>query len=303
MKPKIFIGSSVEGLDVAYAIQEELDYYSEPTVWTQGVFNPSTITIDELNRILQNTEYAVFVFTPDDISIIREQKLKVVRDNIIFEIGLFIGKLGRKNVFFVIPKNEKDFHLPTDLIGITPGKYDNNRSDNNLNAALGPFCNQIRKQISKVPKQDRKLIKEVNFNSSFSWKLNHWRSNNCKIENQKLILSGETVENKHDEEGSHINFKDIFELGSEYEIECLVSSDMNSNCLFSFWCHDNAKGVKKGQKETSRFKTEFITPSASGEIIKEKFKAKFNKDLRIHLQYKAGKGRIIVEKVQIFKLI
>lgn len=37
-KPKLFIGSSVEGLPVVRAIKAELDYHMEVTVWSQKVF-------------------------------------------------------------------------------------------------------------------------------------------------------------------------------------------------------------------------------------------------------------------------
>ncbi|MFS1985957.1 hypothetical protein BCU00_019600 [Vibrio breoganii] len=40
--------------------------------------------------------------------------------------------------------------MPTDLLGITPGVYDDQRSDNNLQAALGPFCYQVRKQLKQI---------------------------------------------------------------------------------------------------------------------------------------------------------
>jgi hypothetical protein len=148
MKPRVFIGSSTERLDIAYLIQENLEHDAQTTVWTQGIFKLSTNTLDSLIKSLDNFDFAIFVFHPDDITQIRSVTLETVRDNLIFELGLFIGKLGKEKVFFVIPRNIINLHLPTDLLGIVPGTYDNERADQNIQASLGPFCNQIR-QILK----------------------------------------------------------------------------------------------------------------------------------------------------------
>jgi hypothetical protein len=40
--------------------------------------------------------------------------------------------------------------VPTDLIGITIGRYNAARQDGNLRAALGPFCNDVRNEFKKV---------------------------------------------------------------------------------------------------------------------------------------------------------
>lgn len=149
MKPKIFIGSSVEGLSVAYSIQQNLTHDADVTVWDQGVFELSKTSIESLLEILGKSDFGIFVFSPDDISVIRKINENVVRDNVIFEFGLFVGKLGRERVFFVIP-SESNFHLPTDLLGVTPGKYDPNREDKSLQAATGPVCHQIRLQLKKL---------------------------------------------------------------------------------------------------------------------------------------------------------
>lgn len=150
MKPRIFIGSSTEQLDIAYSVQENLDFDAQTTVWTQGIFKLSINTLDSLIESLSNFEFAIFIFHPDDITQIRSEKVLTVRDNLIFELGLFIGKLGKENVFFLIPRTIEKLHLPTDLLGITPGTYDNTREDNNIQASLGSFCNQIRKEIKKI---------------------------------------------------------------------------------------------------------------------------------------------------------
>ncbi|NOT94502.1 nucleotide-binding protein [Ferruginibacter sp.] len=156
MKPKLFIGSSSEALEVANAIQENLNYDAEVTVWNQGIFKLSSTSLTDLIAAVSKSDFAIFVFNPDDISIIREQNYATVRDNIIFELGLFIGKLGQNNVFYVIPEKET-MHLPTDLLGVNPGVYNSKRTDKNLLAALGPFCNQVRihlKEFRYVNLQD-----------------------------------------------------------------------------------------------------------------------------------------------------
>lgn len=151
MKPRIFIGSSVEGLSIAYSIQQNLTHDAEITVWDQGVFELSSTTIESLVKILENSDFGIFVFSNDDITKIRNKELETIRDNVLFEFGLFIGKLSRERVYFVIP-SDTELQLPTDLLGITPGKFDPNREDGSLQAATGAVSNQIRLMIKKLGK-------------------------------------------------------------------------------------------------------------------------------------------------------
>ncbi|MET0026991.1 MAG: TIR domain-containing protein [Candidatus Thiodiazotropha sp.] len=150
MKPKIFIGSSVEGLNVAYAIQQNLTHDAESTVWDQGIFELSQTTIESLTKAVDGSDFGIFVFSPDDLTIMRGKENNTVRDNVIFEFGLFVGRLSRDRVFFITPETN-DFHLPSDLLGLTPGKYNPNREDGSLQAATGPACNQIRQAIKRIP--------------------------------------------------------------------------------------------------------------------------------------------------------
>ena len=64
--PALFIGSSVEGLHTAYAIQQALEYEAEPTVWSQGIFQPSNSALSDLVKSLSKFDFAVFVLSPDD---------------------------------------------------------------------------------------------------------------------------------------------------------------------------------------------------------------------------------------------
>ncbi|PKG83501.1 DNA-binding protein [Colwellia sp. 75C3] len=149
MKPKIFIGSSVEGLNIAYAIQQNLTHDAESTVWDQGVFDLSKTTIESLDKTLESMDFGVFVFSADDVTTMRDKESPTVRDNVLFELGLFIGKMGRNRVFFVIPDGTT-IHIPTDLLGVTPGKYESGRADGSFQAATGAVCNQMRTQIKSL---------------------------------------------------------------------------------------------------------------------------------------------------------
>jgi len=148
--PKVFIGSSSEGLDIAYAVQEELEHNAYPTVWSQGIFQLSSNILDDLLKILDITDFGIFVFSADDVLKIRDQQVLSVRDNVLLELGLFIGRLGKERSFIIIPRNNDQLHLPTDLLGITPATFNPDRED--IQAALGPACNKIRKVIRELGK-------------------------------------------------------------------------------------------------------------------------------------------------------
>jgi hypothetical protein len=155
--PKLFIGSSVEGLDVAYAIQENLEYDAETTVWRQGLFAPSGQALRDLMVASEKFEYAVFAFTADDVVRIRGQSFAAVRDNLIFELGLFFGVLGLSRCFYVVAREASSLRLPTDLLGVAPLTFQSSRSDGNLIASLGAACNQIRRAF-REPSRDRRSL-------------------------------------------------------------------------------------------------------------------------------------------------
>ena len=150
MRPRVFIGSSTEGLPIAYALQNNLERDAEVTVWEQNVFKPSQYILESLLKQLESTDFGIFVFSPDDLVRIRGQEQAAVRDNVIFEFGLFVGHLGRQSSVMLLPKGET-LRMPSDLLGVNVLKFDSTREDGNLEAAVGPASNKIRTLLASVP--------------------------------------------------------------------------------------------------------------------------------------------------------
>jgi predicted nucleotide-binding protein len=148
-KPRVFIGSSTEGLSIAEELQVSLDYVAECVIWNQGVFNLSQTVIEGIVDISGNFDFAIIVLTPDDALNKRGEIAPTPRDNLIFELGLFTGVLGRARTFMVHPR-DVHLHLPSDLAGVTVATYAI-RSDGNLAAALGPVCTRIKRAMGVAP--------------------------------------------------------------------------------------------------------------------------------------------------------
>jgi Predicted nucleotide-binding protein containing TIR-like domain len=155
--PSLFIASSVEGMPIAEAVQKGLNYAANAEIWNQATFDLSSVTIDALLKKCGAMDFAVFVLTPDDVKLKREKKTAAARDNVIFELGLFSGTLGRERCFLVHERNKetKPIELPSDLAGITPATFRRHDSGN-LDASLGPVCSEIKNSIARQ-KQRHKL--------------------------------------------------------------------------------------------------------------------------------------------------
>jgi len=146
-RTKIFVVSSTDGLDVAEAIQALLDRDYDVIPWHQGVFGLSQTFIESLEHVVSEFDYAVVVLTPDDVNQSRGRTHNAPRDNVLLELGWFIGALGRKKTFLVCERGT-DLKLPTDIAGITLATYQR-YIGNNLLASLGVTCTQIKQAINQ----------------------------------------------------------------------------------------------------------------------------------------------------------
>jgi hypothetical protein len=166
VKPSVFVGSSSEALDFPRAVQYQLNPDAEVTIWNELPFKPGQYTLEALLNALERFDFAVFVFSPDDVVVSRGIQSYAPRDNVILELGLFMGRLGRARAF-VLHQANANIMMLSDLSGLTTVTYEWPNRDGNPIPAVGPACTMIRGAIKDLGifegnfKQLREVKEEV----------------------------------------------------------------------------------------------------------------------------------------------
>lgn len=149
-RPVMFVGSSTEGLSVAKHLQLGLKHSPlEVRLWTNGVFGPSGVPIDDLLKQVDNCDFAAFVFGPDDKTSSRSTVQDAPRDNVIFELGLFMGRVGRERAF-ILKEQNTDIKVPSDLLGINTLTYIAHSPAPDISIALSPVCIEIENAVRRL---------------------------------------------------------------------------------------------------------------------------------------------------------
>lgn len=187
MAKKLFIASSKEGLEYASAFKQLLsDHFTfldldiTCVLWSdRGIFRNGESTLASLEHIAtelyacgnqQEMGYAVFILTPDEKVILREKEYYIARDNVIFEYGLFLGKLGHTRTFVLVPPTDlgdglPSFHMLTDLNGITTQWYRSFVQNANIiqaKEALEGVALNISQDIFEIEKKYHSCVKKLN---------------------------------------------------------------------------------------------------------------------------------------------
>ena len=102
---RVFIASSSEGLKLARALKAALA--TDPFdvhVWIDGIFTPRLTNIEALEEELDRADFAVLLLSSDDRVLSRWVFSRAPRDNLILELGLFVGAIGRRRAIMVRPR-------------------------------------------------------------------------------------------------------------------------------------------------------------------------------------------------------
>ena len=157
LKPKIFIGSSTSG----YAVAEEVKIYLKDEgdchLWKEnGVWEPNRSTFENLMRMVGYFDFGVFVATLDDLTLTNDNIVIEARDNVILEMALFLGAMGRDKSFLLV---EDGIKLPSDFNGIYMPRFKRNEP-----LSIQDACETYAKKI-----QDAISNYKHSKNESHSW--------------------------------------------------------------------------------------------------------------------------------------
>ncbi len=147
--PSVFIASSSEGKDVAEAIAQNINEVCEYRIWSDGFFEPGKFYLETLEE-LPKYDFAIMTLTNDDKMIVRGTDYNSPRDNVVFEMGICIGSLGRSRTFLVLDKDAK-LKMPSDLAGLTTGGFRMPTNDlTDLRNTVSSACIDIKNAIRKL---------------------------------------------------------------------------------------------------------------------------------------------------------
>jgi CRP/FNR family cyclic AMP-dependent transcriptional regulator len=97
---------------------------------------------------VDNSDFAVAVAHADDNTKSKGKKWPAPRDNVIFELGLFMGRLGKARAILMEPR-DVGVKLPSDLAGVTTIPYRYAKGPDTA-ALMGPACNSLREHIMRL---------------------------------------------------------------------------------------------------------------------------------------------------------
>lgn len=126
-RPTIFVGSSEETKGLVADLVAELEKSATVSVlpWYEA-FDAGFGALEDLAKRLSEVDFAAFLLMPEDQLRVRDQTHGVPRDNVIFELGLFMGRLNRDRTFALVEQQNAgagQVKLPSDFNGVTQVRY------------------------------------------------------------------------------------------------------------------------------------------------------------------------------------
>jgi hypothetical protein len=127
-KRKIFIGCSQKEIERAQLAKGLLSNDFEVTIWNDSIWETDTPAFKLNDNILQGLlraslqfDFAVMIGTTDDKVEKKGEVVMQARDNVLFELGLFIGRVGLRRCAFIV---DRELDIMEDFKGIVRFSFD-----------------------------------------------------------------------------------------------------------------------------------------------------------------------------------
>ena len=147
-RPSVFIGSSGKSLKVAKALSAGLKRIADVTLWSEhpGFRKPGRLFLPVLLEQPERFDFAVMVFGPDDRVVTDKGMFGVPRDNVVFELGLFMGQLGMRRAFVVAPAGKDQVKILSDVAGLI---WTNYKPPNDVKEAVVKISGEIEENYRR----------------------------------------------------------------------------------------------------------------------------------------------------------
>ncbi|MFN0097485.1 MAG: L-histidine N(alpha)-methyltransferase [Gemmatimonadaceae bacterium] len=157
-RPVVFIGCSTQSIPVAQTIAHFLEQSADSTVWNEGAIGPGSSIIDGLLNQVESADFALFIFADEFVA--RAGSAPKLPDNVLFECGFFMGRLGPKRTF-VVRDARSQFEMPDDLRGTVWLEFDGEGDVTELPKALRSACIALRSAITSLGRVQRNVAAAV----------------------------------------------------------------------------------------------------------------------------------------------
>ena len=147
MNPMIFIGSSTEGLAVAQRIKTFFEPDYDCFILIEGIFQFNEGFLETLLKSASLFDFGFMIFAADDISRIRNQEYNTARDNVLFEYGLFLGRVGIDRAYII---KEDTVKIPSDILGVTLLSYTTTSNQDGIKIPNQDFEMQLSNLKKKI---------------------------------------------------------------------------------------------------------------------------------------------------------
>jgi predicted nucleotide-binding protein len=148
-QPRIFVISSKEGIEVAREVRKNLDGDDmQVQLWDHDTFTISDYPLSSLEDAIERCDFTIAVAQADDVLITRDETHKVPRDNVHFEYGISVGRLGRDRSFLLVQADTK-VKLASDLAGLTTLRYQADEKDK-MKRTVAKACDVARERIDFI---------------------------------------------------------------------------------------------------------------------------------------------------------